>query len=133
MRCMLDTTAYTALMRGDDRVAAPVRGAHEVLLSVVVVGELLFGFRRGSRYEKDLADLESFLANPYVELLGVTRTTADRFGRVAADLRARGMPIPSNDIWIAAHAMESGADLLSHDRHFAAVPGLAWVALPVDR
>jgi tRNA(fMet)-specific endonuclease VapC len=59
----------------------------------------------------------------------VTYTTADRFGRVAAALRAKGRPIPTNDMWIAAHAMETGAELLSFDQHFEAVDGLAW-ALP---
>jgi len=44
-------------------------------------------------------------------------------------LRKAGTPIPSNDIWIAAHAVESGAELLSFDAHFAAVPGLVWTQL----
>jgi tRNA(fMet)-specific endonuclease VapC len=73
---------------------------------------------------------EAFLDSPYVNLVPVTYTTADRFGRVAATLRAKGRPIPTNDIWIAAHAMETGAELLSFDQRFAAVDGLAWVLLP---
>jgi tRNA(fMet)-specific endonuclease VapC len=52
--------------------------------------------------------------------------TADRFGRIAAALRRKGRPLPTNDIWIAAHAMESGAELLSFDQHFDAVDGIAW-------
>jgi len=71
-------------------------------------------------------ELDAFLANPYVEFLPVTLETADRFGRVAALLRKKGRPIPTNDIWIAAHAMESGAELLSSDDHFEHVDGLAW-------
>lgn len=62
----------------------------------------------------------------------MTFTTADRFGRIAAALRAKGKPIPQNDIWIAAHAMETGADLLSFDRHFEAVEGLALVLAGAD-
>ena len=59
--------------------------------------------------------------------------TADRYARVA-DRRfgARGRPIPTNDIWIAAHAMETGADLVSYDRHFDHVEGLAWIHLSGD-
>jgi tRNA(fMet)-specific endonuclease VapC len=56
----------------------------------------------------------------------VTLETADRFGRIAAALRRRGTPIPTNDVWIAAHAFESGAELLSFDRHFEQIDGLAW-------
>ena len=127
VRVLLDTNAYTALFRGDAGVAARVRAAEQVLVSAVVVGELLFGFRNGSRYESNRQDLDSFLANPYVSLLPVTIVTADRFGRIAAALKRKGRPLPTNDIWIAAHAMESGAELLSFDHHFAEVDGLAWV------
>jgi tRNA(fMet)-specific endonuclease VapC len=56
----------------------------------------------------------------------VTITKADRFARIAAALRAKGKPIPTNDIWIAAQAMESGAELLSFDEHYSSFDGLAW-------
>ena len=46
-----------------------------------------------------------------------------------SSLRAKGRPIPTNDIWIAAHAMETGADLVSADRHFEHVDGIAWIRL----
>jgi tRNA(fMet)-specific endonuclease VapC len=126
MRVLLDTNTYTALFRGDPAVAERVRRADHVLLSTVVVGELLFGFRNGSRYETNRRDLEEFIENAYVTLLPVTFITSDRFGRIAAALRRKGRPIPSNDIWIAAHAMESGAELLSFDRQFEEVDGIAW-------
>ena len=127
MTLLLDTDAYSAFMRGHPEVAARIRRAERVYLSVVVAGELLFGFRVGSRYRRNVTLLDAFLESPYVDLLPVTRTTADRFGRIAAALRAKGTPIPTNDIWIAAQAMESGADLLSFDEHYRVVDGLAWV------
>jgi tRNA(fMet)-specific endonuclease VapC len=116
-------------MRGDQQVAGVVRTAREVLLSAIVVGELLYGFRRGSRFERNVADLRSFLDNPYVTFVPVGPTTADRYSRIAASLRTKGTPIPTNDMWIAAHAMETGADLLSADGHFESVNGIAWVRL----
>jgi len=131
MKILLDTNAYSALLRGHPDVARRVRGAEQVLLSTVVAGELLFGFRNGSRYEANRQELEEFLASPYVSLLPVGLVTADRFGRIAAGLKRTGRPLPTNDIWIAAHAMESGGELLSFDRHFADVDGLAWVE-PLD-
>ena len=67
------------------------------------------------------------LDNPYVTTVPVSLTTADRYARIAASLRAKGRPIPSNDIWIAAHAMQTGADLVSYDQHFDQGDGLAWV------
>jgi tRNA(fMet)-specific endonuclease VapC len=130
MRILLDTGAYSALMRGHDEVADRVRRAEGVVFSTVVAGELLLGFRLGTRLKKNMAELEAFLDNPYVSLVPVTLTTADRFARIAAALRGRGKPIPTNEIWIAAHTMETGAELLSFDAHFGAIAGLAWVALP---
>ena len=126
MKILLDTNAYSALKRGHAEVADRVRRAEEVLLSVVVVGELLLGFRLGTRFRKNVAELEAFLDNPYVSLVPVTLTSADRFARIAVALRAKGHPIPTNDVWIAAHAMETGAELVSFDAHFEAIDGLAW-------
>jgi tRNA(fMet)-specific endonuclease VapC len=126
VRLLLDTDAYSALKRGHTVAADLVRRSDEVLLSTVVAGELLHGFRCGSRFERDRQDLDEFIASPFVKVIPVTMATADRFSRVAAALRVRGRPIPTNDIWVAAHAMETGAELLTFDRHYEAVDGLAW-------
>ena len=105
----------------------PVARAEELLLSSVVVGELLYGFRYGSRFRDNRDLLESFLREPEVRWLPVTLRTADRYGAICAQLRGDGAPIPANDIWIAAHAMETGADLCSFDKHFERVAGLSWI------
>ena len=126
MKLLLDTGAYAALMRGDPLIAERVRRAERILLPAVVVGELAFAFRCGGRARERAAALEQFLENPHVELVPVTAVTADRFARIAASLRAKGAAIPTNDIWIAATAMETGAELLSFNAHFASVEGLAW-------
>ena len=127
MRVLLDSSAYSLLMRGHQRVAELVRGAEEVLLSAIVVGELMYGFRQGSYFERNAADLRSFLSSPYASFVDVGAVTADRYSRIAASLRAKGRPIPTNDIWIAAHAMETGADLVSADGQFEHVEGIVWV------
>ncbi len=116
-------------MSGRSEVAERVRRSEKVLLSSVVAGELLYGFRNGARFEENSRHLTAFLDNPFVKLLPVTLNTADRFGRIAASLRSKGNSIPTNDIWIAAHTLENGADLLSYDKHFAMVNGLAWIQL----
>lgn len=126
MRILLDTTAYSDLARGHSLITDRVRQAEGVLLSSVVAGELLGGFHNGTRFRENFADLQRFLAQPRIHLIPVTLTTADRYGRIYAALRRRGQPIPTNDMWIAAHAMETGAELLSSDPHFQYVEGLAW-------
>ena len=127
MRVLLDSNAYSMLGRGHQQVAELVRRAEDVLLSAIVVGELMSGFRRGSYFQRNIDDLRSFLDNPYVSFVDVGQVTADRYSRIAASLRAKGRPIPTNDVWIAAHAMETGADLVSADRHFEHVDGIAWL------
>lgn len=129
MKVLLDTNAYSRLMRGDPEVAALVRRSERVLMSVVVVGELLFGFRYGQRFAQNRALLDDFLAEPFTDRLELGFETAERFGTIASALKRKGWPIPTNDIWIAAHVMESGAELLSYDAHFEAVEGLAWTRL----
>lgn len=132
MRALLDSNAYSLLMRGQEQVAEIVRAADELLFSAVVVGELLYGFRQGSRFEQNAADLRSFLTSAYSTLVEVGPVTADRYSRIAVSLRAKGRPIPTNDVWIAAHAMETGADLVSADSHFEHVEGIVWTPIPAN-
>lgn len=127
MKILLDTNAYSAIGRGHPAATEIMRGAEGVIVSNVMLGEVLAGFRGGSRWDENLADLNRFLAEPRVHVAPVTRTTADRYSRIWAALRRKGKPIPTNDVWIAAHTMETGADLISFDPHFEHVEGLAWV------
>lgn len=124
MKRLLDTNAYSDLLRGDERVVHHVKRSTHLVMSSIVVGELMYGFRRGSRFAENRERLDDFLSRPYVSLLEVGRATAERFGAIAAALADAGTPIPQNDIWIAAHALESGAELISADSHFANVPGI---------
>jgi len=124
VKLLLDTNAYTAMRHGHTAVAAQVRQSSGVVMSVVVLGELLYGFHHGSQLERNLRELREFVSSPYVEVQNASWVTADRFGRVAAQLRRSGRPIPTNDIWIAAHALETGGELLTFDRHFERVEGI---------
>lgn len=132
MKVLLDTNAYSQLMRGDPQVSILVRRSEGVTMSMVVIGELLYGFRYGRRYAENRAQLEDFLAEPITYVLDVGLETAERFGAIAGALRRKGRPIPTNDIWIAAHAVQAGAELLSYDAHFDAVDGLSWTHLAVS-
>lgn len=131
MKILLDTNAYSAIGRGHPAATDVMRRAETLLLSTVMLGEVLASFRRGSNRNQNLADLRRFLAAPRVQVAPVTETTADRYSLIWAALRRKGKPIPTNDVWIAAHALETGADLVSFDPHFEHVEGLAWVK-PAD-
>jgi tRNA(fMet)-specific endonuclease VapC len=124
VRILLDTNAYAGFMRGHAGFRDLIFGADEVLFSVIVLGELNYGFRRGSRLQENLRELRTFLSDPLMRVVPVGSITADRYGRIASQLRTAGRPIPVNDIWIAAQTLEYGADLVTADRHFDHVPGL---------
>jgi predicted nucleic acid-binding protein len=126
MKVVLDTNVYRALLSGDPGVARRLAEAPGIIVPVAVLAELLFGFRAGTRYTRNRAELDAFLGEPLVEVAPASMGTAEWYGRVAAALKKKGRPIPTNDVWIAATTFEHGAELLSFDDHFAEVSGLAW-------
>jgi tRNA(fMet)-specific endonuclease VapC len=121
---LIDTNAYTAFMLGDSAVVNVIAHAEQLYVNSVVLGELLGGFAAGSREAKNRAELNRFLQSPRVSVLAISAQTADSYALVYAGLRRKGQPIPSNDLWIAASALEHGAAVLTRDAHFAHVEGL---------
>jgi len=120
-RIFLDTSAYSAFKRGHPQIQHRIREASEIRLSPVVLGELRVGFLKGTRLAENLAGLKQFLASPRVELVLVNEETAERYALIFDSLRQAGTPIPINDIWIAASAMQYGSVLLTTDPHFRSV------------
>jgi tRNA(fMet)-specific endonuclease VapC len=123
-KILLDTNAYVALRRGDKEVLEVLARAETVFMSAIVLGELHAGFKGGNREPANRKELEEFNSCPTVRIVHVTQETAEIFGTIKHRLRTAGTPIPINDVWIAAHATESGAFLTTYDEHFARVPGL---------
>ena len=121
---LMDTNVYTAYKRGDAGVLAVLQQATELAISPVVLGELYGGFALGSRNAANRQELAAFLALPQVTVLPIDADTALQYATVYADLRRAGRPIPTNDLWIAASAMQHGCDLFSFDAHFQAISGL---------
>lgn len=87
----------------------------------MVLGELRAGFLKGTRLAENLAELEKFLDSPRVTVVPVDEETAVRYAILVDSLRRAGSPIPTNDVWIAAGAMQYGSILLTTDPHFGAV------------
>lgn len=102
-----------------------ISGSDAVLISPVMLGELMYGFRTGAKFEQNMRMLHRFLDHEAVEVAPLGEVTADRYSRIVMQLKKDGSPIPINDVWIAAQAMEHGAELLTSDRHFERVAGLA--------
>ena len=121
---LLDTNAYVGYLRGEKKVLDYLGHAENVYMSVLVLGELYAGFRAGEREKENKQILENFLHKSTVSVLDASKETAEIFGLVKNSLRRIGYPIPLNDIWIGAHALETGSILLTYDRHFVSIPGL---------
>ena len=124
---MLDTNAYTAFKNGISSARDAVAAATMVGVPPVVVAELLSGFARGSRAERNKRELTRFLGHPRVSVPGVGYNTSVRYAQVFAELRAAGTPIPVNDMWIAACAIQYDVPLLTYDTHFVRVGSLELV------
>jgi tRNA(fMet)-specific endonuclease VapC len=121
-RLLLDTSAYAGLLRGHVGIKALVRRAEEIILTPVVLGELHAGFRAGQHRRKNEHELEEMLASSRVAVVTIDEETAEHYAAIVHSLRVAGKPIPTNDIWIAASAMQFGLTLISTDRHFEQVP-----------
>lgn len=121
-RVLLDTSAYSLLMRGHKAVAALLDAADEVFLPAVVIGELLAGFKKGNSEQRNREILDRFLSVPRVVTLPLDDETSERYAVILDFLRRQGVPIPTNDIWIAASAMQHGLVLITADRHFLKLP-----------
>lgn len=124
MRLLLDTNRYTDLCRGDAALAAILARTSAIALPFVVVGELRSGFASGARARANERTLQRFLAKPNVDILFASETTTHHYAAIYAQLRSQGTPIPTNDLWIAALAIEHGLPLVTRDAHFAHIPQL---------
>ncbi len=112
------------MTRGDADCIEVVRRAGRLLLGVTVIGELLAGFACGERERRNREELSLFLASPRIESPPVSTETADAYAHLCRDLKRKGRPIPTNDLWIAASCLELGAILFGFDAHFLQVDGL---------
>jgi tRNA(fMet)-specific endonuclease VapC len=129
---LLDTNAYAAFKQGQAEAVDIVQRATRLALSSTVLGELLAGFAVGSREAKNRAELQQFLGSDRVHILPVDEGTAAYYASVYRSLRSKGRPIPTNDMWIAASALQHGYALFSYDGHFQHVDGLLVGASPTD-
>jgi predicted nucleic acid-binding protein len=121
---LLDTNAYAAFKRGVPEVIETIRHAPFIGISSIVLGELLAGFAVGSREAANVEELRRFMDSPRVRLLPVDDVTASHYAGVYKDLRRLGQPIPTNDMWIAATALQHQLAVMSFDGHFKAVKGI---------
>ncbi|MGB3491136.1 MAG: type II toxin-antitoxin system VapC family toxin [Elainellaceae cyanobacterium] len=118
----LDTSTAIRFLNGDTDVTARVLTLPEVILPVVVVGELLFGAENSTRSLQNLPRYLEFISACIVVPLG--RKTAVSYAQTRLALKLKGRPIPMNDVWIAAQCLEQGWALVTNDTDFDYVDDL---------
>ena len=125
MKVLLDTNAYSDLLRGNDLVFQRIEKSGKIFMSIIVIAELLSGFKGGAKEKQNIRILNDFISNPKVVTIDATIKTAAIFSEIKHYLKIKGTPIPINDIWIAAHAYEHKAELITFDIHFKNIPKIS--------
>ena len=118
---ILDTNALSAAADDDPGVVAILSRAEQMVLPVIVLGE----YRHGIAQLRNRASYENWLAGLLHDcmVLDIQEPTTHHYAEITLDLKRKGKPIPTNDIWIAALCRQHSLPLLSRDRHFDLVPG----------
>lgn len=119
---LLDTNIVIALFGNDASVKTQLAHVDEVFISSTVLGELYFGAHKSSNVKKNLARIEEFASDSAV--LSCDADTARYYGLIKNRLLEEGLPIPENDIWIAAVEQQHGLIVVSRDDHFNEVENL---------
>jgi len=126
VKLLLDTNAYVGFKTGLPDLVECLLKANLILISPIILGELIFGFRNGTRFQENMDELSQFITHEAVEVIQIGEVTADRYSRIVEQLKRQGTPIPTNDLWVAAQTMEHGAELITMDRHFEKISGLVY-------
>lgn len=127
MKYAIDTNIYAELAKGNEHIRLLLETVDEIVVSTVVLGELHAGFRLGSKRSQNLDSLTEFLQARGVVVIPPDELIAERYGELIGTLKENGTPIPTNDVWIAATAMETASRMLTLDSHYGHVPGLMMV------
>lgn len=131
MKLVLDTNAYCDFAEGlPDCVNTIATHGDIIYLPAIVIGELMVGFMKGTKWQSNERTLRQVIARLKIEIIDVTPDVARKYGIIYLSLQKKGTKIPLNDVWIAACCMEVGGTLLTRDRHFGSVEQIEAIILP---
>jgi predicted nucleic acid-binding protein len=124
VRVALDTNRLTDLFQGDAALAERLGLCDEVWIPLVVLAEIKAGFLGGTQRHRNEIVLRKLLSKTTVGVLLPDRETAEHYARLFVQLKRAGTPVPDNDLWIAALALQHDLLLITRDRHFKNIPQL---------
>jgi predicted nucleic acid-binding protein len=122
VKLVLDTNIYSDYAEGLPAIVdfLAIHG-DDIFLPSIVLGELSYGFMKGSRQRFNEIKLQEFIRKLQIEIIEVDHNVARKYGIIYLSLVKKGQKIPINDVWIAACCMETGGTLVTRDRHFRQV------------
>ena len=130
MKIVLDTNIYCDFAEGiPDAVDAMATYGEYIFIPSIVIGELSFGFMKGSRQQINEKKLQQIVNRLRIEIIDVNKNVARRYAIIYLSLLKKGAKIPINDVWIAACCMEIGGTLLTRDKHFEFVDQIESIVL----
>jgi tRNA(fMet)-specific endonuclease VapC len=121
---LIDTNAYAEFFRGNEKVKSVLNNCNEIIVCPIVEGELKSGFRNGNQFEKNLREFNSFMEVDKVSRITINNKVSDLYSDIITELRKKGTPIPTNDIWICACAKAFDLLVLTFDKHFNNIEGI---------
>ena len=130
VRIALDTNRITDLFRGDEELAEQLGLCDEVWIPLIVLGEIKAGFHGGTQQRRNEILLRRLLAKSTVGVLLPDQETTEQYARLFVQLKRAGTPVPDNDLWIAALALQHNLLLVTPDRHFDRIPQLMTARSP---
>ncbi|HTW95612.1 MAG TPA: type II toxin-antitoxin system VapC family toxin [Tepidisphaeraceae bacterium] len=125
MNLLLATHRYSDFVRGEPSAVQAIQSAAKIFIPFIVLGELRAGFLHGNRARENESTLTRILQRPSVSVLYADGDTTHHYALIYQQLRQRGTPVPTNDLWIAALAVQYELVLFSRDPHFQHVPQIA--------
>ena len=130
MKLVLDTNIYCDYAEGlPHAVEYLATRGDDIYLPSIVMGELTYGFMKGSRQQLNERKLQEIIKKLKIEIINVNRNVSRKYAIIYLSLVKKGAKIPINDVWIAASCMEVGGTLLTRDHHFQHVEQIETVIL----
>jgi tRNA(fMet)-specific endonuclease VapC len=122
MRILLDTNRYRDFCSGEEVIIQALRQSDEIFMPFVTLAELRAGFACGTKTSTNANVLTRFLNRPRVRTLYADEETTHHYANLFRQLRQQATPIPTNDLWLAALAVQHDLLLASRDGHFEYLP-----------
>ena len=119
---LVDTNVIIRFLKGQTELFSLFDDMENLYVSSISVGELMYGAELSQKKDFNSKGYYSFCEQ--MKVLNIDMDIAKTYGKIKSVLKAKGRPIPENDIWIAATALTANLSLITADSDFENIPEL---------